>query len=228
MARIKKGVKVKIENTKYFEDPQKARSYAISVLQTGVTFLEIDEWYEEDGKKEETGFSYSIYCADCGKLNEGFAEKGDTFVCKYCDSIKKEIAPIDSEEGIKQRDQARDKILKKAKEERLKKSVQKIKPIILEPKKSKKKSTKYPKKFTPAVDRYIKDHAADMSNEDLAVALKRVFKIDTTPGSVGNRKSVIGAETKKPGPKSKIKESDEKDEKPDALDDDIDELDLDN
>ncbi|TET75176.1 MAG: hypothetical protein E3J56_01120 [Candidatus Aminicenantes bacterium] len=48
-------------------------------------------------------------------------------------------------------------------------------------------------KFTPAVDRYIKDHSTDMSSEDLAAALKRIFKIDTTSGSVQNRKSIIGA-----------------------------------
>lgn len=47
MARIKKGIKVKIENTKFFVSPEEARSYAIGVLQSGVTFLEIDEWYEE-------------------------------------------------------------------------------------------------------------------------------------------------------------------------------------
>jgi len=100
---------------------------------------------------------------------------------------KKEIAPIDSEKGIKQRDQAREKMLKKAKkEERLKNSVQKIKPIMIDPKI--KPGT--PKKFTPEVDKYIITHA-DVSNEDIANSLKRLFDVETTPGSVGNRKSIL-------------------------------------
>lgn len=47
MARIKKGVKVKIESIKHFTSQQEARDYAISVLQSGVTYLEIDDWYVE-------------------------------------------------------------------------------------------------------------------------------------------------------------------------------------
>ena len=46
-----------------------------------------------------------------------------------------EIAPIHTKKGIEQRDKAREKMLKKAeKEEKLKNSVQRIKPIIIEPK----------------------------------------------------------------------------------------------
>ena len=76
------------------------------------------------------------------------------------------------------------------------------------------------KKFTPAVDRYIKDHR-DMSNEDLVKALKRSFDVDTTESSVANRKWVLGVKSStKPVPKSEEKEKEDTDQ-------DIDDLDLD-
>ena len=186
---------------------------------------------------------------------------------------KEEIAPIDSKKGIEQRDQAREKMLKKAeKEERLKNSVQKIKPVYIDPKivkmaregvpnrrsrikfpvemegfvkdnldlknreiadkvnekfgldmdqkkisdymrqrnikRKAKEKYKQTKKFRPEVDKYIKDHAADMSDFDIAYNLKIEFGVDTTAGSISNRKSVIKAarfkSKKKEQPEEKI------------------------
>ncbi|GAI11984.1 unnamed protein product, partial [marine sediment metagenome] len=47
MTRVKKGVKVSVQSTKYFPNPDDARDYAIKALEAGVLFLEVNEWYEE-------------------------------------------------------------------------------------------------------------------------------------------------------------------------------------
>ena len=47
MVKENKGVKVRIESTRFFKDQREAREYAIKVLETGVTFVKIEEWEEE-------------------------------------------------------------------------------------------------------------------------------------------------------------------------------------
>lgn len=43
-----KGVKVIVNSTKYFKSQPEARRYAIQLLEAGLTFLNVEEWHEQE------------------------------------------------------------------------------------------------------------------------------------------------------------------------------------
>ncbi len=105
---------------------------------------------------------------------------------------EEEIAPINSEKGIEQRDKIRDRLLKGAdEEERLKNSVQTIKPIKIDAKKLPKKmheliAEKDPhkpinnrgKRFPKELVGFVKERVDKLNNSDLCELINREFDLN--------------------------------------------------
>ncbi len=154
---------------------------------------------------------------------------------------KEEIAPIDSEEGIEQRDQAREKMLKKAeKEEKLKNSVQRIKPIMIDPKIKRMAETKpgkrfrrtkaemvadeeqtkeesvpkkRPKLFPAEIDEFIGLNWQDNKDRDLVELIEKKFKRKYKIDQVKAHRRDAGWVSSKPGRKPLKKKIDKPKEK---------------
>ncbi len=108
---------------------------------------------------------------------------------------EEEIAPINSEKGIEQRDKIRDRLLKGAdEEERLKNSVQRIKPIIIDTKILKKSRKKrFPKdwkklmsgktkgnrgrRFPKELVGFVKERVDELNNPDLCEEINKEFDL---------------------------------------------------
>ena len=209
MTKEEKGVKVKIESTKFFTDQREAREYAIKVLGSGVTFLEIKVWEEEvddpktptpEPKKyykkvpkkyqKRTGPKIGSHNKDArlkyGKdviefIKDNALTKSDNVLVK---ALNYKFGIGTTASGLKwqmsQNNITRQKLRKETYGEE-------EEPRKLGPKEIH-HTTK--KKFTKEVIGFLRDNYKTKNNDMLANELKENFGIKTSSGSIGYYLSV--------------------------------------
>ena len=150
---------------------------------------------------------------------------------------REEIAPIDTEKGIRQRDQAREEMLKKAEVEKkpkrsYKKRVQKVpkKKVTESHSKLPGKRRSRAKKYPDEMEAFVRENAETHSNVELVDLINKKFKVDITKIKIGGYMQRFGI--KRTGAvyskgKKEAVSGDEPEEKLKDFDKDVDGLDLD-